>query len=412
MRSLSKSDWTSIEEFAGFCWSVIFKMPLMSYSDADYFIYDEDQTCVNSSYDLTNRTDEYIAELLTPTYKIVIYVYVLPLVLTLGFIGNSAFIFVIIRLKRMRTITNFYLLNLAIADISYLLTGVSEKLVRTLSSPIDNDQGMYGSASCIIIYSLLDASSFASLFLVTLVTLEKFYAVCYPLKHRRVTGRERTVKLVALCWILACVFASSLIPSYCLMLYACTVWPEGELYQDFPTRLGGCWPVNDLAVDIAHGIQTLPFFLVISPNIVMYMKIIATLNNRVAASDEMKNSREKNLRMRNVVARMLVVNGTLFFILAAPFHVLSLILMAAPLSSNSSDDFYHVLDTLLPFCQLLLYMNSAINPFVYSATNARYRKAYWHAFCLERVKVANCEKDNFLVNPQNSARVNTISEAA
>lgn len=219
------------------------------------------------------------------------------------------------------------------------------------------------------------------------------------------------MKLVALCWVLAFAFASSLIPSYCFISYVCVVWPDMEIYQTFPSRIGACSPVSELAVDMAHGMQTLPFFLVVLPNVVMYVKIIGALNSRVAASEEMKNSREQNLRMRNTVARMLVINGTLFFLLAAPFHVLSLILMVASFSSHNKDDLYDGLDTALPICQLLLYMNSAINPFVYSAINSRYRKAYWHAFCVGKGKVANSEVDNFLVHPpNNSMKINTISE--
>ncbi|KAJ8028209.1 Thyrotropin-releasing hormone receptor [Holothuria leucospilota] len=368
-------------------------------------LYGENQGCsYDVSYDFRNYTDEEIEEFHPPPHKIIIYLYVLPVVLSLGVFSNSAFIFVIIRLKRMRTITNFYLVNLAIADISYLLIGTTEKLVRTLSSPIDTDQGMFSRWSCIVIYSLLDTTSFASLFLVSLVTLEKFYAVCFPLKHRRVTGQGRTVKLVIFCWVLACAFACSLMPSYWLIIYACTTWPDRERYSDYPSRIGACWPVSDFAMNSAYGMQTIPFFLALLPNTVMYIKIVGTLNSRVATSSEMNSSREQNLRMRNMVARMLVANGTLFFALASPFHILSFIIMIISLSSPKLDHLYDGIDTAIPVCQLLLYMNSAVNPVVYSVTNSRYRKAY-----LDAVKSLRRKRTKH--NGNSSLPVNNLSHS-
>ena len=42
----------------------------------------------------------------------------------IGIVGNWMVIYVVVRTKQMRTVTNLFLLNLAIADIMYLITAI------------------------------------------------------------------------------------------------------------------------------------------------------------------------------------------------------------------------------------------------------------------------------------------------
>ena len=64
----------------------------------------------------------------------------------------------------MKTITNVYLTNLAIADIGFLTTAVGDKLGRYLASPLAGDQSSIGKAGCLSLYTFMNACYFASLY--------------------------------------------------------------------------------------------------------------------------------------------------------------------------------------------------------------------------------------------------------
>ena len=55
-----------------------------------------------------------------PFEKILITV-LFPIIFTFGIIGNVAFLTVVALVKEMRTLTNFYLANLAVADLLYTI---------------------------------------------------------------------------------------------------------------------------------------------------------------------------------------------------------------------------------------------------------------------------------------------------
>jgi len=64
---------------------------------------------------------------------------IMPCILCLGCISNVAFIIVFVRVRSMRTTTNVYLVNLACADLAFLLSVISDKLIRYSVSPFSAD---------------------------------------------------------------------------------------------------------------------------------------------------------------------------------------------------------------------------------------------------------------------------------
>ena len=188
---------------------------------------------------------------------------VLPIILVVGWAGNLAFLFSLIRVKWMRTVTNYYLANLALADISFLLVVVGDKLYSYNTVGIAGYMS-FGRPGCIISNFLRRLVFFASLFLVTLVSLERFYAICKPVQHWMLNGKTQTLKLVAFCWILSCVFAAILIPSSSNLktLYnVCFVWPDIPGYRDLPAKINLCYFYSEVWVPLSEGIEIVPFVI-------------------------------------------------------------------------------------------------------------------------------------------------------
>ncbi len=310
-----------------------------------------------------------------------------PIILFIGLIGNLSFLYVMIRIRRMRTITNIYLTNLAVADICFLTTAVGDKLGRYLASPLAGDQSTIGKPGCLTIYTFMNSCYFTTLYLITMVTLEKYYAICRPIEHRRIASFKRAGHLVILGWFLSFSIACLLIPSYVQFRTVCFSWPE-PFDDELPVVFGVCTATDDWVIHYANGLQSIPFFITLSINTFMYYSIIRAMTFRArvvpgkARSSSSANNialNQERLKFRNQVTQMIVIIGSIFFLCVTPYHSASLVLMITGCLDK------HVLsitqlETVLLVCRILTYINSAINPYVYNITNSLYRRCFREAF--------------------------------
>ncbi|XP_072024119.1 thyrotropin-releasing hormone receptor-like [Amphiura filiformis] len=302
---------------------------------------------------------------------------ILPLVFAMGLAGNLSFLFTMLRVKWMRTVTNYYLANLAVADLLFLLVVVGEKIIAYSSSQLKGDILFGHVAGCILTNFLRRITFYASLSLVTLVSLERFYAICRPVQHRMLNGKKGTFQLVAICWVLSALFALILIPSGSNLCITEIIWLNVDGYQDLPNKLSACHAVNNNWTIASEGLLTVPFVIALVTNTFLYSSIIMNLHLR-ASSKSAKST--QSIEIRNQVARMLVINGTVFFLCLAPFQLASFTRMVRnALGLRSLLDSLS-LTAIVWFFRVLVYLNSVINPIVYTATSPRYRHGFFIAF--------------------------------
>ncbi len=338
----------------------------------------------NQSAKHYNET-KYMSALDSATYgyspgRITLITVVFPLILILGVVGNCAFIYVVAKIKHMRTITNRYLVSLAVADVIFLLAAIGPKLYRYIKSPLDADDSPLGSAGCIWTYFLSDTSYFASLFFVTLVSLDRYVAVCRP-QDRNNGIKGRSTELIASAWFISCLLAASLTPGNATLVFYCYKWAPMEPYTSWPSTIRVCMPKKEWMKTFSLGLQTLPFFVTLILNCGLYISIIKGLDQSMKRLNLRGEQKSKDSRMRNQIAKMLVVNGVVFFVCLSPFEFVSLCHMIA-----TSRDYVFVIsnyDTrtyIAMFARILSYINSAINPIVYTAMCERYIQAFKQAF--------------------------------
>ena len=125
---------------------------------------------------------------------------VMPCVTILGLVSNISFLFVIWSIKHMRTITNFYLANLAIADMGFVLLEGCQKILSHKLSPVKGTDYM-DKAGCNITMLLSFVFYYTSVAVVTLVSVERYCAVLHPLKHRSLSTKRRALVIILSIWL-------------------------------------------------------------------------------------------------------------------------------------------------------------------------------------------------------------------
>ena len=120
-----------------------------------------------------------------------------------GLFGNVCTCLVIIKNKYMHTATNYYLFNLAIADLLLLLIGLPQETVSIWSAY----PWIFGEVFCILRTMLAEMSTNASILTITAFTVERYVAICYPMKSQTMSGLKRVVRVIIIIWCLASIFS-------------------------------------------------------------------------------------------------------------------------------------------------------------------------------------------------------------
>ncbi|KAF6739881.1 Thyrotropin-releasing hormone receptor [Oryzias melastigma] len=123
-------------------------------------------------------------------YKVV-SVLLVSLICGVGIVGNMMVILVVLTTKHMRTPTNCYLVSLAAADLMVLTAAGLPNITDALRG-----QWVYGYAGCLGItyfqYLGINASSCS----ITAFTVERYIAICHPIKAQFLCTLSRAKKII------------------------------------------------------------------------------------------------------------------------------------------------------------------------------------------------------------------------
>ena len=319
----------------------------------------------------------------------------IPIILIIGILGNCTFIYTVSRVSSMRTITNAYLVNMAVADIIFVSTSVVT-IIGYYTSPVAGDTFFASWVGCTLAWGLPYMLYFTSLLSVFFVTVERYYAICRPLQHRIVTGKTRTKRLILSSWICGILFGICVTPAHGKLVSYCVIWPEVIEYASFPTTIQYCAPFQNAAANVfAQTVQFLPFIFAMFGNLFMYHRILTALGSRPGsdADNDINHdngifNQSKFTIIRKQVARLLIINGIIFFVCQAPFRLINIQIMSLNIGGYgifNSEQF----ENLIPVGRTLVMVNSCVNVFVYLLTSSFYRRGFCRAFGLRSGPFSN-----------------------
>lgn len=147
-----------------------------------------------------------------------------------GIIGNSCVIVVIARYAKTKTVTNLYIANLAVADLCFLV-GLPFLVTTSIL-----ERWVFGAVVCRLFFVSTSINWFASVFVLTVMSVDRYLAVCWPVASLR----YRTLAIARV--VCACFWTASMVAMLPIMLYAttasrpgsggrqtCTIrWPHGR----------------------------------------------------------------------------------------------------------------------------------------------------------------------------------------
>ncbi|KAK7909958.1 hypothetical protein WMY93_014642 [Mugilogobius chulae] len=121
---------------------------------------------------------------------------ILSLVFLLGCPGNIFIVWSILARARKQNITTLLILNLAIADGSLMALTPFFIIYLVLKNWI------FGNVMCKVLYYLCLLNMYASIYLITIMSLYRVLAIRWPHKVRKITGKRRVTQVLIVMWIL------------------------------------------------------------------------------------------------------------------------------------------------------------------------------------------------------------------
>ena len=313
-----------------------------------------------------------------------IYSIVIPIILIFCLSFNGAFLFVVAKIKRLHTITNYYLFCISIADIIFVAISIGAYMWTFFSSPYVKSAPWDHDTGCVIAFAVPLAMYFTSMALITFVTLERYYAICYPLRHMTMAGKRRTVKIIVGTTLVGVILGFLVALKDSKIIFTCIEWPnEDDTFTNFPSVIYACRSLHPNITIMSEVLQTVPFFVAMIWNVYMYVRIIHTLNNRKVAKITDDTSRQVQLeanRVRNQVARLLILNGSVFFACQVSYRVLAIhtiLQLTVGMGIFSSSE---AVGLVVIISRGFLYLNSSINPILYNVSSSFYYNAFKEAF--------------------------------
>ncbi|XP_010742018.2 thyrotropin-releasing hormone receptor b [Larimichthys crocea] len=298
------------------------------------------------------------------------------LICALGLVGNVMVILVVLTTKHMRTPTNCYLVSLAVADLMVLTAAGLPSITDSIFG-----SWVFGHYGCLCItyfqYLGINASSCS----ITAFTIERYIAICHPIKAQFLCTLSRAKKIILFVWAFTSLYCvmwfylsdiQELVYDNDITIITCGYRVPRKFYLPIYFFDFGVFFVLPLLLSaVLYGLIGRILFLNPLPSDPKDKKRKNGQNNHnVNDRTSCKNSRHSSstATSRRQVTKMLAVVVILFATLWMPYRTLVVV--------NSFLDQPYLDSWFLLFCRICIYLNSAINPVIYNAMSQKFRAAF------------------------------------
>ena len=310
--------------------------------------------------------NNFILALLHPPETKVGFTFAYITIFVISLLGNSVGLKVVVSAKTpSKRITYLLIKNLAVADLILTLTVMPYSVLLMCFDHHRWFGGTMGTITCKLFYYAIPVSIAASVITLTIISIDRFFAIYYPLKltlfhkHKTITMIIWSVSLFAVTPYLL-LFKVKKFGDYCVCL---PVWP---------------WSKN--VIETYHAMRAFHIF----GFIVFYalpLLITAVVNYLVARrvwfhkSPGNASSNRASTAARRKVIRMLAIVVVGFALCWLPTYINHYFMFFQPAVFEKQ-----IPIAVSTFNFWLGHANSAINPLFYIVLNRRFRKAFLDAF--------------------------------
>lgn len=285
-------------------------------------------------------------------------IYIVVCIIGLG--GNTLVIHIILRYSKIESVTNIYILNLAIADELFMLGLPFLAIQNTLQS------WPFGPFMCRLVMTVDSINQFTSIFCLTVMTIDRYLAVVHPIRSSK-WRRPQVAKIInGTIWALSFLVVLPVV-----------------IFSNIQKKGGTCniaWPEPSNIWRAAFIIYTsaVGFFVPLLIICLCYLLIVFKIRSSGKKVHATSTKRRKSERK---VTHMVIIVVALFVLCWMPFYLLNIINLLVALPPEYQGLYFFVV--------VLGYANSCANPIVYGFLSDNFKRGFRKALCRSTRRVEN-----------------------
>jgi hypothetical protein len=280
---------------------------------------------------------------------------IFAIVCVVGLLGNTLVIYVVVRFSKMQTVTNMYIVNLAVADECFLI-GIPF-LIATISLQF----WPFGNTMCKLYMTTTSINQFTSSIFLTIMSADRYVAVCHPISSPKIRTPfvSKIVSLTA--------WSASALLMVPVFMYAST------LDKDSENSCNILWPETEmLGGQTAFTLYS--FILGFAVPLVLIFCFYFLVIRKLQTVGPKHKSKEKKKSHRKVTKLVLTVI-TVYVFCWLPYWITQMALIFTPPHQCQSK----VTVTIFLLAGCLSYSNSAMNPILYAFLSDNFKKSFMKA---------------------------------
>lgn len=316
-----------------------------------------------------NVTDD---DLIMPTQPLALIVQeiLFAIVCIVGLLGNTLVIYVVIRFSKMQTVTNMYIVNLAIADECFLI-GIPFLIVTMIKG-----HWIFGEIMCKTYLISTSINQFTSSIFLFIMSADRYIAVCHPIS----SPKWRTPfisRIVSVCaWTCSIMLMIPIIVhskeeikymnnNTMVVMKTCLIkWSDNNTDLDTETRTKA-FATTFTLYNFFFGFA-IPLCLIL----IFYCLVIRKLQT-VGPQNKSKEKKRSHKKVTNLVLTVV----TVYISCWSPYWITQISLIF----SSETDIKSNFLLTIHLLVSCLSYSNSAINPILYAFLSDNFKKSFLKA---------------------------------
>ena len=282
----------------------------------------------------------------------------------LGFVGNVLVIVVVVGERQMRNTTNLLIINLAIADLLFIVFCVPFTAV-SYAMPI----WPFGLFVCKMYNYILNVTAYASVYTLVFMSLDRYLAVVHPIRSMTIRTLKNAFVLTVFMWV---VLLAVNVPV--ILLYEMLEYPHNGQTQR------SCIPVRfvNSKADLMAFYGTFFFFAFLLPLGLVCVLYFFMLKRLLYGSMLGGSQSSESMRSKKRVSKMVVIVVIVFALCWAPIQLMFLIqAFSTNMELVQSNTFIQM---RIP-ATCLAYMNSCVNPILYAFFSENFRKSFKKLLC-------------------------------
>uniref|UniRef100_A0A665WAJ6 Neuropeptide Y receptor type 2 n=1 Tax=Echeneis naucrates TaxID=173247 RepID=A0A665WAJ6_ECHNA len=283
----------------------------------------------------------------------VILILAYSIIILFGVIGNSLVIYVVYKFKNLHTVTNFFIVNLAVADLLVNTLCLPFTLVYTLY-----DEWKFGQVLCFMLPCAQGLAVHVSTITLNIIALDRHRSIIYHMETKM--SKDMCTVVIAITWAVSALLASPLAIfreygtfdlSPDKSIQVCTEkWPESSINGSF-------YSISMLLVQ---------YGLPLAINSIAYIRIWNKLKTHMALGG--RNDRHQR---RKKTTKMLLTMVVVFAVCWLPFHAFQL-----AVDIDSTVLYMEDFKLLFTVFHIVAMCSTFANPILYGWMNNNYRSAF------------------------------------